>query len=95
MSDAPEEITSIEITFPIVGRSFLPPDRVFGLIEKDLRKKDTILKPEQYEEILGKHATVHKVGVTVPVYNFKHEAEKVQKKPSNRTFQLDSILPRE
>jgi len=89
MSDAPKQISSIEITFPMVGHSFLPPDRVFGLIEKNLRKKDTILKPEQYEEILAKHGTVHKVGVTVPVYDFKSESEKVQKKPGNWHFRFN------
>lgn len=64
MSCAPEQIFSVEIKFPMVGHSFLPLDRVFGLIEKKLRKKDTILQPEQYEQILAEHGTVHQVGVT-------------------------------
>ncbi|KAG8270180.1 hypothetical protein J6590_091178 [Homalodisca vitripennis] len=50
--------------------------RVFGLTEKDLEKKDTILQPEEYEEVLGKHGTVHHVGVTVLVKDWKSESEK-------------------
>ena len=42
------------------GHSFIPPNRVFSLIEKNLKKKDTILQPSEYEEILGRHVTVHK-----------------------------------
>ncbi|KAG8244508.1 hypothetical protein J6590_022442 [Homalodisca vitripennis] len=60
----------------MVGHSFLPPDRVFGLIEKDLKKKDTILQPKEYEEVLGKHGTIHHVGVTILVKDWKSESEK-------------------
>lgn len=62
ISYAPDHVTCIEITFPVVVHSFLSPDRVFGLIEKDLKKKATILQPEEYEEVLGKHGIVHHVG---------------------------------
>lgn len=36
---APKSITTLEIVFPVVGHSFIPPDRVFGLIERDIKKK--------------------------------------------------------
>ena len=49
----------VEYMFPIRGHSFLPADRVFGLIEQSIRKFDTILLPEQYHAILGKHGNVH------------------------------------
>ncbi len=39
---------SAEYVFPIRGHSFLPVDRVFGRIEQQVRKKDTILMPEEY-----------------------------------------------
>jgi hypothetical protein len=34
---------SIEFIFPMVVHSFIPPDRVFVRIEKELRKRDTII----------------------------------------------------
>lgn len=34
MSKAPPHINEIEIDYPVTGHSFLPPDRVFGMIEK-------------------------------------------------------------
>lgn len=39
LKESPENIKKIELTFPIVGHSFIPPDRVFGLIEKEVKKK--------------------------------------------------------
>lgn len=45
---APDHIKSIEIVFPIVGHSFLPPDRVFAQIEKKVKKTETIPGPEGY-----------------------------------------------
>lgn len=89
VTDAPQEIKTVDITFPIVGHSFIPPDRVFGNVEKDLKKRDTILSPEEYEEVLLKHATVHKVGSTVPIKDWKTESEKVQKKPNNWHFKFN------
>ncbi|KAG8256112.1 hypothetical protein J6590_076243 [Homalodisca vitripennis] len=49
---------------------------------KDLKKKDTILQPEEYQEVLGKHGTVHHVGVTIMVKDWKSESEKFN--PSKR-----------
>jgi hypothetical protein len=39
---APDQIKSLEFTFPVVGHSFLPSDRVFGLIEEKLRKQNRV-----------------------------------------------------
>ena len=49
----------INYTFPVRGHSFLPADRVFGRIEQDIRRKTTILLPEEYLQIMGKHGQVH------------------------------------
>ena len=46
--------------FPVRGHSFLPADRVFGRIEQEIRKKDCILLPAEYDEILSHHGTVLK-----------------------------------
>lgn len=34
--DAPLHITNVEVIFPIVGHSYIPPDRVFAKIEKEV-----------------------------------------------------------
>lgn len=38
VKNAPEHIKEIELVYPIRGHSFLPSDRVFGTIEKKLKK---------------------------------------------------------
>lgn len=38
ISDAPTHVTCLEIIFPMVGHSFLPPDRIFAKIEKETKK---------------------------------------------------------
>lgn len=52
----------MEYYFPVRGHSFLPADRVFGRIEQDIRKQDTILLPEEYTNILRKHGSVYVYG---------------------------------
>lgn len=44
--------------FPIRGHSYMPPDRVFGRIEKDLRKQEQIVAPEDYHKTLERYCTV-------------------------------------
>nr|CAD7415046.1 unnamed protein product [Timema poppensis] len=61
-SDLSGNVQSVQITFPVVGHSFLPPDRVFGRIEKIVKKKDTIVQPEEYVEIFQKFGTVRSHG---------------------------------
>lgn len=69
----------IQFTFPIRGHSFLPADRVFGRIEKDIRKKDVILHPEEYTTIMNKHATVMVYGKDWRAYDHKKESAKLVK----------------
>jgi len=45
--------------FPVRGHSYMPPDQVFGRIEKCLRKKEILLSPQQYYDIFKKFATLH------------------------------------
>lgn len=59
---APERLKTIEIVFPIVGHSFLPPDRVFAQIEKKIKKVETIPGPEGYLELFKEHATIFNLG---------------------------------
>nr|CAI5844727.1 unnamed protein product [Callosobruchus analis] len=43
---APQHLDKMQIIFPVTGHSFLPADRVFAFIEKDVKKLDTIVVPE-------------------------------------------------
>ncbi|CAF4948469.1 unnamed protein product [Pieris macdunnoughi] len=47
-NQAPLHIKTVELVFPILDHSFIPPDRVFGLVEKEIKRMETILKPVEY-----------------------------------------------
>ncbi|XP_068084852.1 uncharacterized protein [Anabrus simplex] len=85
---APKNVRTVELYFPITGHSFLPPDRVFGVIEKSIRKKEVIYKPSEYIDIISEHAKVVKVGIDCQVFDWKKEKETFMKKPAQFHFQL-------
>lgn len=85
---APARIKSIEIVFPVVGHSFLPPDRVFAQIEKKIKKNEEINNPEAYERIFKEHATVLHLGTEVEAYQWKEECAKVLKTTSAMHFSI-------
>lgn len=68
---APQNVTKIVLTFPVRGHSLLPADRVFGRVEKDLRKKPFILDPKTYHEVYAKHGKVHILAENWNLYNVK------------------------
>jgi len=55
LAQAPPNIDSIELLFPVRGHSFLPCDRLFGRIEKELKTNNTILEPKGFHEIFSHH----------------------------------------
>lgn len=57
-NDAPTNIKKLVFTFPVPGHSFMPPDRVFGRIEKIVRKQEVIVEPKHYFNILDRFGTV-------------------------------------
>ena len=67
---------NIEYTFPVRGHSFLPADRVFGRLEKDIKRQETILLPSEYINIFRRHANVHIYGDSWECLDFKAEAAK-------------------
>lgn len=71
VSNCPPNIIKIEIVFPIPGHSFLPPDRIFGRIEKILKNQPTITDPETYLNIFKDHGTVNILGTDCPVMDWK------------------------
>ena len=71
---------NIEYTSPVSGHSFLPADRVFGRIEQDIRKINTIL----VSEILAKHGNEH--STDWQCFDYKASAAEFCK--SQRTFRI-------
>lgn len=71
VNKAPKSVKEMEIVFPVTGHSFLPPDRVFGRIEKDIRKEEEILSPAEYHKIIGTHETVLQLGKSWKVFDWK------------------------
>lgn len=50
-SKSPAQVKEIHLFFPVRGHSFLPADRVFGRLEKDIRKKPVITFKDEYHDI--------------------------------------------
>jgi hypothetical protein len=69
----------VEHVFPIRGHSFMPPDRVFGRIEKKYRSKEKITSPQQYHNILKEHGTLKLLSKDWKLLNFKKNADKIFK----------------
>lgn len=79
LTKCPKNVKYIEYIFPIVGHSFLPSDRVFGMIEKEIKKHSTIITPEEYTNIFSKFATT--VSLTDKNYNWKDSVAHVLRPP--------------
>lgn len=60
---ATSSVKQITLTFPVRGHSFLPADRIFGQVEKHLRKKPTIISTSEYYEEYEKVGKVNKLGL--------------------------------
>lgn len=88
LKDAPKTINTIEMLFPIVGHSFMPPDRVFGLVEKTLRKKSEIINPEEYDEVIGTWSTIRKID-DWSIQDWKTESKSHLKPPGAWHFQFN------
>lgn len=81
------QIKCIEVVFPVTGHSFMPADRVFGNIEKDLRQSEVLISPEKYVEIIKNHATIVKLD-TVDVFDWKKAVPSVMKPTSSLPFKV-------
>lgn len=83
---APPNIVEVQLVFPMTGHSFLPPDRVFGNIEKDIRRHEVIASPEEYVKMIENFSTVKRLGEGVVNKNWKEAAEQNIKKPGSWHF---------
>lgn len=67
-SHAPEDVIEIELMYPVMGHSFLPPDR--GQIEKETRKLEVSL-PYEKSDIFFNYSSVVNIGEgACAVYNW-------------------------
>ncbi|CAF4933893.1 unnamed protein product [Pieris macdunnoughi] len=89
--NAPNNIKNIELVFPIPGHSFLPADRVFGNVERELKRKEVIVQPEEYHNIFNKYGLVVQMEM---VYDWKNALHDVIKPPGLWHFQFaQNVLP--
>lgn len=88
--EAPDYIKTVEIIFPVVGHSFLPLDRIFGLIEREIRKKDIILDRKQYE-IIEKYSTVLRLGEDWHICDWRTESDATVKNPAQWHFRCNKL----
>lgn len=88
LKHAPAHINSVELVFPVTGHSFMPSDRVFGLIEKKLKKMTTIINVSEYHDIFRSHGTVKEIAKDWVPLDWKAEATKFIKSASQLHFQI-------
>lgn len=69
----------IQHLFPIRGHSYMPPDRVFGRLEKEYRKKEDIIAPSEYHTIMEKYGIVKNMFTDWKLFDIKREARKIFK----------------
>jgi len=60
--------------FPVRGHSYMPPDQVFGRIEKCLRKKENMVSPTEYYTVFEKCTKVHIFNKDFFMYDFNKVA---------------------
>jgi uncharacterized protein (UPF0297 family) len=65
--------------FPVRGHSYLPANRIFGQVEKKLRKVEEILDPSGYNEIYKEVANVRVLGKDWHIKNY-NDLTKILKK---------------
>ncbi|KAK5640066.1 hypothetical protein RI129_010877 [Pyrocoelia pectoralis] len=88
LNASPPNIENVDVIFPVVGHSYIPPDRLFGQIEKLTKRKPEITCPEDYIKIIEKWGKVIKLGVDAPVFDWKTKVQGVLKPPSQWHFKF-------
>lgn len=76
--NAPRDINTMELIYPVTGHSYIPPDRVL----------ETIVQPKEYRAIFSNHATIHKLATDIPVLDWKEACKDVLKPTQSWHFQI-------
>lgn len=74
---------------PMRGHSYMPADRVFGRIEKEYRKHEDIISPQDYCDILENTGNLLRYGKDWTVKDFKTQAKKIFK--SKLPFKISEV----
>lgn len=88
VNDAPLTIGEVQLIFLVVGHSFLPPDRVFGRIEKLLKRMDTIIAPQTYHKVFKEQGSLYKLGVNCPILDWREAAKSALKSTASFPFKI-------
>ncbi|PSN33623.1 hypothetical protein C0J52_20104 [Blattella germanica] len=67
------------MVFPVRGHSYLPADRAFGIMEKELRRYSEVLTPEDYHNLYRNVGKVSVLGTDWQVQDFKSFSSKLHK----------------
>ncbi|KAJ8877490.1 hypothetical protein PR048_021945 [Dryococelus australis] len=74
---APNAINKVTVLYPFVGDSFLLPDRIFGRIKKVMRKRETVITPDEYLSNLREFGQEKILGPEVPVLDGKQPVQQI------------------
>lgn len=85
---APPNVKEMQLIFPVTGHSFLPSDRVFGVLEKELKGRSTIVQAIEYHEVFAKRGKVKLLGRDWNVYDWRLEAKNIVKSSQSLHFQV-------
>ena len=66
----------IEYVLPERGHSFLPPDRCFSLVEREMRKKEIMYKEKEWEKIHSHYGNTIRVNKQVDVKDWSAVTKK-------------------
>ncbi|KAJ8874588.1 hypothetical protein PR048_025454 [Dryococelus australis] len=69
VEETSRSLQKLLLVFPVVSHSFIPPDRVFGKIERALKKMPEIVDPIEYESVNSKFGSVIHLGDDCFVYD--------------------------
>ncbi|XP_046673782.1 uncharacterized protein LOC124362930 [Homalodisca vitripennis] len=90
LTKAPQHIKTIVIHYPVPGHSYIPPDRVFGVIERKVRKVESITHPNTYFDIFRESGTVNRLGLDFDVENWMEVCRSTVKKPGQWHFKFST-----
>ena len=68
---SPKHIKTLQLTFPVRGHSFIPPDRAFGRVEKILKKHPVINTKDEYVQYYKEVGSVRELGKDWFIYDIK------------------------
>lgn len=92
LQECPSYIKNIKYFYPIVGHSFIPPDRIFGRLEKQFRKITCMTSINDYMIIFETLGTVIRISSDdYKVYDWKSSCLETLKPPANWHFKFSPV----